>query len=124
MGLMNRFGTNQASKLIRHYTGEVVNPDFVCTCDATIAPDWRGVVVLERDNLWLVNRLGARGVSINNLEKGFIWGQFPIGSRGYPKHAFQFLMNNGERFTIYPITEDDGWKLESLLGRHFSNRND
>jgi hypothetical protein len=118
VGLLAKFGANQATKLIRHYTGEVVDPSFVCSCDADISPDWRGVVVLERDNLWLVNRLSARGIQMSRLTRGSVWGQFPPGTRGYPKHGFQFIADTGDRFTIYPITQDDGWKLEMLLERY------
>ncbi len=122
MGLFQRFGTSQAAKLIRHYTGEMVIPSFVCSCDASIQPDWRGVVVLERDNLWLVNRLGARGIAINRLQKGAVWGQFPIGTRGYPKHGFQFIADTGESFSVYPITQEDGFELERRLNEFFSRR--
>lgn len=115
MGLFSKFGSNQAVKLINHYTGEVVSPDFVCTCDADISPDWRGVIVLERNNLWLVNRLGARGIQLDRLEKGPMWGQFPPGTRGYPKYGFMFFMDSGNRFSVYPITEEDGRKLQELL---------
>jgi len=123
MGVLTRFGTNQATKLIHHYTGEVVSPKFVCSCDASISMDWRGVVVLERDNLWLVNRLGARGISMSRLERGPVWGQLPQGTRGYPKYGFQFITDTGESFSIYPITQDDGWKLQVLLDENFNKRN-
>ena len=122
MGILDRFGANQATKLIRHYTGEVVSPRIVCSCDASISIDWRGVVVLERDNLWLVNRLGARGISMSRLERGSVWGQFPQGTRGYPKHGFQFIADTGESFSIYPIRQDDGWKLQVLLDQYFNGR--
>jgi hypothetical protein len=85
--------------------------------------DWRGVVVLERDNLWLVNRLGARGISMSRLERGPVWGQLPQGTRGYPKYGFQFITDTGESFSIYPITQDDGWKLQVLLDENFNKRN-
>lgn len=49
MGLVAKFGANQTTKLIRHYAGEIVSPSFVCSCDADLSPDLRGVVVLERE---------------------------------------------------------------------------
>jgi hypothetical protein len=118
MGLMESFGEKQAIKLIKHYTGETIVPKFIATCDASISPDWRGVVVLDNHSLWLVNRLGARGVSISNLAPHKDSGQYPYGTRGYPKYHFSFTMlNGGGSFSIYPITEDAGRKLKLFLER-------
>ena len=63
---MDKFGEKQAIKLIKHYTGQDVTPKFIATCDSDIGPNWRGVVVLDNHTLWLVNRLGARGVAVSN----------------------------------------------------------
>jgi len=81
---MEKFGEKQSIKLIKHYTGEVISPKFIASCDASISPDWRGVVVFDDHTLWLVNRLGARGISILNLVQEPDSGQYPSGTRGYP----------------------------------------
>ena len=118
MGFIQKFGQNQAIKLIKHYTGQNVVPKFIATCDATIAPDWRGVVVLDDHTLWLVNRLGARGVSISNIAPRSTNGQFPKGTRGYPHYQFTFDFVNGPgSFTVMPITEDAGRELDLFLKR-------
>ena len=118
MGLMERFGERQAIKLIKHYTGQNVAPKFIATCDSDIAPNWRGVVVLDNHTLWLVNRLGARGVTISSIAPHSNNGQYPEGTRGYPKYHFGFdFVNGAGSFNVYPITEDSGRDLESFLNR-------
>ena len=116
MGFMENFGEKQAVKLIKHYTGIVVTPKFVASCDASIAPDWRGVVVLDDSSLWLVNRLGARGVERSNISLMPDSGQYPSGTRGYPKFHFSFAMlNGGGYFSVYPHTEDAGRRMQYFL---------
>ena len=116
MGLMERFGERQAIKLIKHYTGQNVAPKFIATCDSDIAPNWRGVVVLDNHTLWLVNRLGARGVTISSIAPHSNNGQYPSGTRGYPKYHFGFdFINGGGSFNVYPITQESGSDLESFL---------
>jgi ribosomal protein L40E len=119
MGLFESFGEKQAVKLIQNYTGQVVIPKFIATCDASISPDWRGVVVFDNHSLWLVNRLGARGVEISNIVPDPNNGQYPSGTRGYPKYHFTFYFTNGQgSFSIYPITQDSGQKLQEYLRRY------
>ena len=116
MGIFESFGEKQAIKLVKHYTGETIFPKFIATCDASISPDWRGVVVLDNKSLWLVNRLGARGVTFDKLIYNTNSGQYPIGSRGYPKYRFGFTFITGTGdFTIYPITQDAGHSLSMHL---------
>lgn len=116
MGLFEGFGEKQAIKLIRHYTGAEVRPTFVASCDSSISSDWRGVVVLDHQSLWLVNRLGARGVKFDNIELNDNSGQYPQGTRGYPKYRFGFsLLSSGGSFTIYPHTREGGEKFQRLL---------
>ena len=118
MGLMESFGERQAIKLIKHYTGQVISPIFVTSCDASITSDWRGVVVLDSKSLWLVNRLGARGVGFENIAMDPNSGQYPEGSRGYPKYRFGFvLLNGGGDFVISPHTREGGFSLN----RHLAN---
>lgn len=118
MGLMKNFGEKQAIKLIKHYTGQDIIPEFIATCQASIAPDWRGVVVLDNHSLWLVNRLGARGIAITNVVPQSTNGQYPSGSRGYPSYHFGFDFVNGQgSFSVYPNTEDAGRDMELFLKR-------
>lgn len=122
MGFLRNFGEKQATKLIQHYTGQIVTPKFICTCDSNIAPDWRGVVVLDNHTIWLVNRLGARGVAIANIIPDESNGQYPQGTRGYPGYHFQFFFINGAgSFTIYPIKEEDGKNMLEFLKRFENN---
>lgn len=123
MSFIRNFGEKQAVKLIRHYTGKTVVPEFICTCNSDIALDWRGVVVLDNHYLWLVNRLGARGVAIANIVPDKSNGQYPIGTRGYPHYHFQFYFIDGSgSFNIYPITEEDGESLMKFLSRFEENQ--
>jgi hypothetical protein len=118
MGLMESFGERQAIKLIKHYTGENIRPIIVASCDASITSDWRGVVVLDSKSLWLVNRLGARGVGFENIALDPHSGQYPKGSRAYPKYRFGFiLLNGGGDFVISPHTREGG----HALSRHLAN---
>ena len=118
MGLMEKFGERQAIKLIKHYTGQHITPIFIATCDSDITPDWRGVVVFDDQSLWLVNRLGARGVAISNVSPKSMNGQYPAGTRGFPKYHFGFDFINGEgSFNIYPITTESGEDMELFLKR-------
>lgn len=118
MGLMKNFGEKQAIKLIKHYTGQDVVPGFIATCNASISPDWRGVVVLDNHSLWLVNRLGARGIDISNIAPRPTNGQYPKGTRGYPNYFFTFDFINAQgSFTVSPITEDAGREMEQFLKR-------
>lgn len=118
MGIFDSFGEKQAVKLIQHYTGKIITPKFVATCDATISPNWRGVVVFDNHSIWLVNRLGARGVEITNVAPDPNNGQYPQGTRGYPKYHFSFNFVNGQGgFSVYPLTEDSGRKLQEFLQR-------
>ena len=118
MGLFENFGEKQAVKLIKHYTGEVVAPRFIAACEASITPDWRGVVVLDNHNLWLVNRLGVRSVLISTIAPDSSNGQYPFGTRGFPKYHFSFNFVNGQgSFSIYPIPEESGQKLQEFLKR-------
>ena len=118
MGLIKNFGIRQAVKLIKHYTGQDVTPKFIATCDASIAPNWRGVVAIDDHTLWLVNRLGARGVAISNIAPQASNGQYPVGSRGYPSYHFGFDFIEGQgSFSIYPITEESGSEMELFLKR-------
>lgn len=119
MGLLDKFGEKQAIKLIKHYTGQDITPKFIATCDSDIGPNWRGIVVLDNHTLWLVNRLGARGVTISSIALHSNNGQYPSGTRGYPKYHFGFdFINGAGSFIIYPIKEDSGRDLESFLKRH------
>jgi hypothetical protein len=118
MGFLESFGEKQAIKLIRHYTGQNVSPNFVVSCDASITPDWRGVAVLDNKSLWLVNRLGARGVAFENIAMDPHSGQYPEGSRAYPKYRFGFIfLSGGEDFVISPHTREGG----HALSRHLAN---
>ena len=118
MGIFEAFGEKQAVKLIKHYTGELINPKFIATCESNIAPDWRGVVVFDDHSLWLVNRLGARGVRISNIAPNPGNGQYPIGTNGYPKYHFTFHFISGEgQFSIYPLTEESGFEMQNFLQR-------
>ena len=118
VALFESFGEKQAIKLIKHYTGESITPKFIASCDSSIAPDWRGVVVIDNHSLWLVNRLGVRGVQIANIAPSPTNGQYPPGTRGYPKYRFEFsFVNRVENFSIYPITEEDGRKMQEFLKR-------
>jgi hypothetical protein len=118
MGFLDNFAEKQATKLIYQYTGQVVAPIFIASCDASIAPNWRGVVVFDNHSLWLVNRFGARGVEISKIAPHEDNGQYPVGSRGYPKYHFGFSFINGQgSFVIYPITEESGRNLEAFLKR-------
>ena len=116
MGLFEKFGEKQAKNLIKHYTGQLVSPLLVASCDASISLDWRGVVAFDTRSLWLVNRFGARGVEFSNLSLLENSGQYPQGTRGFPKYRFSFkFLNSDESFTIYPITQDAGLKIELFL---------
>jgi len=118
MGLMKNFGEKQAIKLIKHYTGQDIVPNFIATCEADISPNWRGVVVLDDHSLWLVNRLGARGIEISNIAPFESNGQFSAGTRGFPGYHFGFSFVNGPgSFVIYPNTEDAGRDMELFLKR-------
>jgi hypothetical protein len=118
MGMMEKFGERQAIKLIKHYTGQDISPKFIATCDADIAPNWRGVVVFDNHSIWLVNRLGARGVAIANIVPKSTNGQYPPDTRGFPHYHFGFDFINGQSsFNIYPITEESGKDLASFLKR-------
>jgi hypothetical protein len=118
MGIFESFGEEQAIKLIKHYTGENIFPNFIASCDASITSDWRGVVVLDHKSLWLVNRLGARGVAFENIAMDPISGQYPEGSRGYPKYRFGFVfVGGGGDFVISPHTREAGLSLS----RHLTN---
>ena len=120
MGLIKNFETKKAVKLIKHYTGQVVTPKFIATCDASIAPNWRGVVVIDDHTLWLVNRLGARGVAISNIDFQSTNRQYRIGSKGYPSYHFSFDFIEGQgSFSIFPITEESGREMELFL-RNFN----
>jgi hypothetical protein len=118
MGLMERFGERQAVKLIKHYTGQHIAPMFIATCDSDIAPDWRGVIVFDEESLWLVNRLGARGVTISSIAPHSNNGQYPEGTRGFPKYHFGFdFINGAGSFNVYPITTESGENMELFLKR-------
>jgi hypothetical protein len=118
MGIFESFGEKQAIKLIKHYTGENISPNFIASCDASITSDWRGVVVLDHKSLWLVNRLGARGVAFENIAMDPVSGQYPEGSRGYPKYRFGFVfVGGGGDFVISPHTREAGLSLS----RHLAN---
>ena len=125
MGLIESFGERQAIKLIKHYTGQDIHPIFIASCDASITSDWRGVVVIDEKSLWLVNRLGARGVAFENIAMDPNSGQYPEGSRGYPKYRFGFVFLNGAGdFVISPHTREGGESLSRHLVRAgFSSEN-
>lgn len=116
MGLFEKFGEKQVKSLILHYTGEIVSPLLVATCDASISMDWRGVVAFENNRLWLVNRFGARGVDFSNIYLLEESGQYPQGTRGFPKYHFTFgFLNSIGSLSIYPLTQDSGLKIELFL---------
>jgi hypothetical protein len=125
MGILESFGEKQAIKLIKHYTGQKISPDIVVTCDASITSDWRGVVVLDGKSLWLVNRLGARGVGLENIVMDPSSGQYPVESMAYPKYRFGFiLLNGGGDFVISPHTQEGGQSLSRYLANvRFGSQN-
>lgn len=116
MGLFEKFGEKQTKSLIKHYTGKNISPLLVVTCDSSISPDWRGVVAFDDTSLWLVNRFGARGVEFSNISLLESSGQYPKGTRGFPKYRFTFeFLNADGYFLIYPLTQDSGLKMELFL---------
>ena len=61
-------------------------------------------------------------MAMNRLQKGSVWGQFPVGTRGYPKHGFQFIADTSEPFSVYPITQEDGFESDRRLNEYLSRR--
>ena len=118
MAFFDKFADKQVIKLVKHYTGNDISPSFVAPCESDISPGWRGVVALDSQSIWLVNRLGARGVQIANIAPSESSGQYPPGTKGYPKYHFTFFFTNGAgSFTVLPISEENGFKMQSYLER-------
>lgn len=116
MGIFEKFGEKQTKSLIKHYTGKNISPLLVVTCDSSISLDWRGVAAFDHTSLWLVNRFGARGVEFSNIFLYESSGQYPQGTRGYPKYHFTFgFLNSSNNFSIYPLTQDAGIKTALFL---------
>jgi hypothetical protein len=118
MSLIEKFGTWQAVKLIKKFTGLTVKPVFIATCDSSITLNWRGVVLLDGENLWLVNGSGVIGIKYMNLIPWDTNGQFPKSTRGYPGYMFNFnLKNSSNHFSVRLIKTDSGRQLEEILSK-------
>lgn len=120
MGFFDKKASQLATKLIAEYTGQIVYPEICVPAHASITSDWNGYCVLTGDALFLVNKYGARGVTFSNLEKSVPWGQYPVGTRGYPKYSFAFrFVGMPEGFTIYPKTTSGGMDIQNFLANKF-----
>lgn len=119
MGLIDR----RISKLIRKSTGAEVKPDFYTACRTSLSSTWQGFVALDHQSLWLVSRSDVRGVMFVNISPGNEWGQYPVGTQGYPRYRYQLvLLATGETVTIYPLAGYGGAELGKRLNLIYDGR--
>lgn len=112
MGLFDSAVDKRISKLILEYAGKKVIPEFHTPCHSSISLDWDGWCAIDQKSIWLVNKWGARGVLFEKLTPTANWGQYPHGTRGFPKYRFEFLFaSNVGGFTIYPKTAIGGAEM-------------
>lgn len=124
MGFFDRKAEELAVKLIAQFTGQFVTPLACIPCEATIDPNWRGYCVLTDDALFLVNKYGARGVQYENIGGTDSWGQYPLGSKGYPNYRFGFrFLKDPRGFTIFSKTSSGGKILEEFLNNKYQITN-
>lgn len=118
MGFFDSAVDKRISKFIYEYTGEVVIPDFHTPCESSISIDWDGWCAIDDKSIWLVNKWGARGVVFEKITPTSDWGQYPYGTKGFPKYRFNFLFRHVmESFTIYPKTAIGGAELSQRLNQ-------
>jgi hypothetical protein len=116
LGLFDKAVDKRIIKFVQEYTGQIISPEFHAPCQSSVSLDWDGWCALDRNSIWLVNKWGARGVEFKNVSPSSNWGQYPYGSRGFPKYRFEFLFQNGAgSFTIYPKTSIGGAELNQRL---------
>jgi hypothetical protein len=121
LGLFDNAVDARITKLISKYTGQYIQPSFHAPCHSSISTDWDGWVAIDSDSIWLVNNLDARGAQIANLTlDDALSGQYPVGTRGYPKYAFHFNFISGGSFSVYPKTVAGGEEMTFILARKFS----
>lgn len=125
MGFLDRAIDSRITRWIFEYTQEIVAPVFHLPCKSSISIDWDGWCALDENSIWLVNKQGARGVLLKNIEPNSNWGQWPYGSRGFPNYRFEFNFKfaNGT-FTIYPKNAIGGAELNQRLERIFGEANE
>ena len=120
MGLFDNAVDKRITKFILEYTGQYVTPVFHTPCQSSISLDWDGWCAMDQESIWLVNKWGARGVAFKNLAPSLSWGQYPHGTRGFPKYRFEFNFLNGvDSFSIYPKTSIGGSEMNQRLSQIF-----
>jgi hypothetical protein len=120
LGLFDNAVDKRIIKFVQEYTGQTINPLFHAPCRSSVSLDWDGWCALDRNSIWLVNKWGARGVEFENISPSSNWGQYPYGSRGFPKYRFEFFFQNGAgSFTVYPKTSIGGAELNQRLATIF-----
>lgn len=121
MGLFDNAVDKRITKFIHEYTGQSITPLFHTPCHSSISMDWDGWCAIDQNSIWLVNKWGARGVEFANISPISNWGQYPYGSRGFPKYRFEFsFMNGAGTFTVYPKTAIGGAEMNQRLNSIFN----
>lgn len=121
MGFFDNAVDKRIIKFVHEFTGEVITPIFHVPCHSSISVDWDGWCAIDEDSIWLVNKWGARGVKFANITPLSNWGQYPYGTRGFPKYRFEFSFLNGAgSFTIYPKTTTGGAEMNQRLKTLFN----
>ena len=121
MGFFDSKAEQLVIKFIREFTGEHVIPKVCVPCESSIEHRWKGYCVLTEDSIFLVNKYGARGVRFENIGGTDSWGQYPIGSKGYPTYRFGFrFLDNPAGFTVFSKTQSGGEELFSFLEEKYS----
>ena len=121
MGFFDNAVDKRISKFIYEFTGQLISPIFHTPCHSSISIDWDGWCALDENSIWLVNKWGARGVEFSKIAPLSDWGQYPYGTRGFPKYRFGFQFISGVgNFTIYPKTSIGGAELNQRLNAKFN----
>ena len=121
VGFFDSKAEQLAVKFIYEFTGESVTPEVCVPCEASIDQNWKGYCVLTEDAIFLVNKYGARGVRFEGIGGTESWGQYPPGSKGYPRYRFGFrFLNNPAGFTIFSKTQSGGELLFNYLNEKYS----
>lgn len=120
MGFFDNAVDKRMTKLIFKFTGVAITPKFHLPCTSSISIDWDGWCAIDDKSIWLVNKYGARGVEFGNIAPTNNWGQWPYGSRGFPKYRFEFhFLSADSSVTIYPKTAIGGAELNQRLSQIF-----
>jgi len=120
MGFLDKAADKNITRLVMQYTGEYFIPEFRAPTRSSISFDWDGWVAIDSESIWLVNKYGARGVKLSNINLSDSSGQYPQGTRGYPLYTFTFYSLGGESFSVYPKTKSGGEELSHYLNKYMT----